>query len=137
MPSIPISNFSVFRLFVYAGCAACRLGEVKERSYFERGVFDQQFLKRNLDQFDVSCLFVDGIAERTRQGHLREALLAAWGITPHAKGSLYGRLRWRLTTLSGLRNWIQGTRRLTDPASALLRGIQKEPEVARCTLSSP
>ncbi len=37
-------------------------------------------------------------------------------------------------SLSGYRNWEQGTRRISGPAAALLRVIQKEPEAVRRAL---
>ena len=39
-------------------------------------------------------------------------------------------------SLSGYRKWEQGTRRISGPAAALLRVIQKEPEAVRRALSS-
>ena len=39
-------------------------------------------------------------------------------------------------SLSGYRKWEQGTRRLSGPAAALLRVIQREPEAVRRALSS-
>jgi hypothetical protein len=38
------------------------------------------FASRDLSEFDITYLFVDGIAERLHLGHLREAVLAAWRI---------------------------------------------------------
>ncbi len=40
-------------------------------------------------------------------------------------------------SLSGYRKWEQGTRRVSGPAAALLRVIQKEPEAVMRALSSP
>ena len=37
-------------------------------------------------------------------------------------------------SLSGYRKWEQGTRRISGPAAALLRVIQKEPEAVRRAL---
>lgn len=39
-------------------------------------------------------------------------------------------------SLSGYRKWEQGTRRVSGPAAALLRVIQKEPEAVRRALLS-
>ena len=39
-------------------------------------------------------------------------------------------------SLSGYRKWEQGTRRVSGPAAALLRVIQKEPQAVRRALSS-
>ena len=40
-------------------------------------------------------------------------------------------------SLSGYRKWEQGARRVSGPAGALLRVIQKEPEAVRRALLSP
>src|SRR5512144_3006585 len=41
----------------------------------------QEFACRDLSEYDVTYLFVDGIAERLRPGQRREPVLAAWGHT--------------------------------------------------------
>ena len=41
----------------------------------------QEFATRDLCEYDVVYLFVDGIAERIRPGQKREPVLAAWGFT--------------------------------------------------------
>ena len=41
----------------------------------------QEFAGRNLSEYDIAHLFVDGIAERIRPGQKREPVLAAWGFT--------------------------------------------------------
>jgi transposase-like protein len=41
----------------------------------------QEFATRDLSEYDVVYLFVDGIAERIRPGQKREPVLAAWGFT--------------------------------------------------------
>ena len=40
-------------------------------------------------------------------------------------------------SLSGYRKWEQGTRRISGPAAALLRVIEKEPEAVKRALFSP
>lgn len=40
----------------------------------------QEFASRDLSEFEVIYLFVDGIAERLHMGQAREAVLAAWGF---------------------------------------------------------
>jgi transposase-like protein len=52
------------------------VSEVTERLWAEY----QAFAGRDLAEFDVLYLFVDGIAERLHLGQPREAVLAAWGI---------------------------------------------------------
>ena len=41
----------------------------------------QEFAERDLSEYDIAYLFVDGIAERIRPGQRREPVLAAWGFT--------------------------------------------------------
>ncbi len=41
----------------------------------------QAFKSRDLAEYDVAYLFIDGIAERIRPGQKREPVLAAWGFT--------------------------------------------------------
>ena len=41
----------------------------------------QEFTGRDLSEYDIAYLFVDGIAERIRPGQRREPVLAAWGFT--------------------------------------------------------
>ena len=41
----------------------------------------QEFATRDLGEYDIVYLFVDGVAERLRPGQKREPVLAAWGFT--------------------------------------------------------
>ena len=41
----------------------------------------QEFATRDLSEYDIAYLFVDGIAERIRPGQRREPVMAAWGFT--------------------------------------------------------
>lgn len=41
----------------------------------------QEFATRDLSEYDIAYLFVDGIAERIRPGQRREPVLAAWGFS--------------------------------------------------------
>lgn len=45
----------------------------------------QDFIKRDLGEYDIAYLFVDGIAERLRPGQRREPVLAAWGFTTEGR----------------------------------------------------
>lgn len=45
----------------------------------------QEFATRDLSEYDIAYLFVDGIAERIRPGSKREPVLAAWGFTAEGK----------------------------------------------------
>ena len=41
----------------------------------------REFAERDLSEYDIAYLFVDGIAERIRPGQRREPVLVAWGFT--------------------------------------------------------
>jgi len=41
----------------------------------------QEFASRDLSEYEIVYLFIDGIAERIRPGQRREPVLAAWGFT--------------------------------------------------------
>jgi putative transposase len=45
----------------------------------------QEFATRDLSEYDIAYLFIDGIAERIRPGSRREPVLAAWGFTTEGK----------------------------------------------------
>jgi transposase-like protein len=46
------------------------------------------FAKRELSEYELAYLFVDGIAERLRAGAKREPVLAAWGYTVDGRRAL-------------------------------------------------
>ena len=60
------------------------VSEVTERLWAEY----EAFASRDLSEFAVIYLFVDGIAERLHLGQPREAVLAAWGILADGKKAL-------------------------------------------------
>jgi transposase-like protein len=41
----------------------------------------QEFKSRDLSEYEIAYLFIDGIAERLRPGQKREPVLAGWGFT--------------------------------------------------------
>jgi putative transposase len=45
----------------------------------------QEFATRDLSEYDIVYLFIDGVAERIRPGSKREPVLAAWGFTAEGK----------------------------------------------------
>jgi transposase-like protein len=49
---------------------------------------DQAFANRDLSEFEIVYLLVDGIAERLRPGAKREPVLAAWGFTVEGRRAL-------------------------------------------------
>jgi transposase-like protein len=57
------------------------VSEITERLWAEY----EAFASRDLSEFEVVYLFVDGIAERLHLGQPREAVLAAWGILADGK----------------------------------------------------
>ncbi len=60
------------------------VSEITERLWTEY----EGFAGRDLAEFEVLYLFVDGIAERLHLGQPREAVLAAWGILADGKGAV-------------------------------------------------
>jgi transposase-like protein len=48
----------------------------------------QAFAQRELSEYEIVYLFVDGIAERLRPGARREPVLAAWGFTVEGRRAL-------------------------------------------------
>jgi len=52
------------------------VSEITERLWAEY----EAFTKRDLSEYRIVYLYVDGIAERLRAGHPLEAVIAAWGI---------------------------------------------------------
>ena len=50
----------------------------------------QAFAKRDLSDFNIVYLFIDGVAERLHLGQPREAVLAAWGIDASGTQHLLG-----------------------------------------------
>ena len=41
----------------------------------------QEFSRRDLSEYDIAYLFIDGVAERIRPGQRREPVMAAWGFS--------------------------------------------------------
>jgi hypothetical protein len=60
------------------------VSEITERLWAEY----EAFASRDLSEFELVYLFVDGIAERLHLGQPREAVLAAWGILADGKKAL-------------------------------------------------
>jgi putative transposase len=52
------------------------VSEITQRLWAEY----EAFASRDLSEFEVVYLFVDGLAERLHLGQPREAVLAAWGV---------------------------------------------------------
>jgi hypothetical protein len=59
------------------------VSEVTERLWAQY----EAFASRDLSEFEVIYLFVDGIAERLHLGQPRDAVLAAWGVLAWRQGA--------------------------------------------------
>jgi len=94
----------------------------------------EAFAGRDLSEFDVTYLFVDGIAERLHLGQPREAVLAAWGILADGKKVLLHIAPGTKEDTASCREFFQDLRRrgLPDPllvvcdgAPGLIRAIEE------------
>jgi transposase-like protein len=92
------------------------------------------FASRDLSEFEVIYLFVDGIAERLHLGQPREAVLAAWGILADGKKALLHLAPGTKEDTASCREFFQEMRRrgLPDPllvasdgAPGLIRAIEE------------
>jgi putative transposase len=92
------------------------------------------FASRDLAEFDVVYLFVDGIAERLHLGQPREAVLAAWGILADGKKALLHLVPGTKEDTASCREFFQDMRRrgLSDPllvvsdgAPGVIRAIEE------------
>ena len=73
----------------------------------------QAFAQRDLSEYEIAYLFVDGIAERLRPGGKREPVLAAWGFTVEGRRVLLGS-KEDAETVTAFFEAMKG-RGLTDP----------------------
>jgi putative transposase len=92
------------------------------------------FASRDLSEFEVTYLFVDGIAERLHLGQPREAVLAAWGILADGKKALLHLAPGTKEDTASCREFFQDMRRrgLPDPllvasdgAPGVIRAIEE------------
>jgi transposase-like protein len=84
---------------------------------------------RDLTEFEVTYLFVDGIAERLHLGQPREAVLAAWGILRDGKKALLHLAPGTKEDTASCREFFQEMRRrgLPDPCFRLFGFEPPEP----------
>ena len=77
----------------------------------------QAFAARDLAEFKVLYLFVDGIAEKLHLGQPREAVLAAWGITETGHKVLLGLAPGTKEDTASCRDFLRDlkARNLADP----------------------
>ncbi len=106
------------------------VSELTERLWAEY----EAFASRDLSEFDVVYLFVDGIAERLHLGQAREAVLAAWGILSDGKKALLHLAPGTKEDTASCREFFQDLRRrgLPDPllvasdgAPGMIRAIEE------------
>ncbi|HEX3520838.1 MAG TPA: transposase, partial [Stellaceae bacterium] len=106
------------------------VSEITERLWAEY----EAFASRDLTEFEVIYLFVDGIAERLHLGQPREAVLAAWGILRDGKKALLHLAPGTKEDTASCREFLQEMRRrgLPDPllvasdgAPGMIRAIEE------------
>ena len=93
------------------------VSEVTERLWAEY----EAFASRDLAEFEVTYLFVDGIAERLHLGRPREAVLAAWAILADGKKALLHLAPGTKEDTASCKEFFQDLRRRGLPRSALGR----------------
>jgi transposase-like protein len=106
------------------------VSQITERLWAEY----EGFASRDLAEFDVVYLFVDGIAERLHLGQPREAVLAAWGILADGQKALLHLAPGTKEDTASCREFFQDMRRrgLPDPllvasdgAPGMIRAIEE------------
>ena len=100
------------------GAGLCVLTKSAASELSERLWADYQaFASRELSQFKLLYLFVDGIAEKLHLGQPREAVLAAWGITETGHKLLLGLAPGTKEDTASCRDFLRDlkARGLVDP----------------------
>lgn len=106
------------------------VSEITERLWAEY----EGFASRDLSEFEVVYLFVDGIAERLHLGQPREAVLAAWGILADGKKALLHLAPGTKEDTASCREFFQDMRRrglpdpllvVSDGAPGVIRAIEE------------
>jgi len=106
------------------------VSEITERLWSEY----QAFAGRELAEFEVLYLFVDGIAERLHLGQPREAVLAAWGILADGSKVLLHLAPGTKEDTASCREFFHDMRRrglpdpllvVSDGAPGLIRAIEE------------
>ena len=94
----------------------------------------EAFASRDLSEFEVVYLFVDGIAERLHLGQPREAVLAAWGIGEDGRKVLLGLMAGSKEDVETVRAFFQDLRGrglgdpllvVSDGAPGIIRAIEE------------
>jgi putative transposase len=106
------------------------VSEITERLWAEY----EAFASRDLAEFEVVYLFVDGIAERLHLGQAREAVLAAWGITAEGQKVLLHLAPGTKEDTASCKEFFQDMRRrglpdpllvVSDGAPGVIRAIEE------------
>jgi transposase-like protein len=106
------------------------VSEITERLWAEY----EAFASRDLSEFEVEYLFVDGIAERLHLGQPREAVLAAWGILADGQKALLHLAPGTKEDTASCREFFQDMRRrglpdpllvVSDGAPGVIRAIEE------------
>jgi transposase-like protein len=106
------------------------VSEITERLWAEY----EGFAGRDLAEFEVVYLFVDGIAERLHLGRPREAVLAAWGILADGKKALLHLAPGTKEDTASCREFFRDMRRrglpepllvVSDGAPGIIRAIEE------------
>ena len=106
------------------------VSQVTERLWDEY----EAFATRDLDEYEVAYLFVDGIAERLHGGQRREAILCAWAITVEGHKVLLHLSPGTKEDTESCKAFFQDMRRrslgdplfvITDGAPGLIRAVEE------------
>jgi putative transposase len=99
------------------------VSEITERLWAEY----EAFASRDLCEFEIVYLFVDGIAERLHLGQPREAVLAAWGILADGKKALLHLAPGTKADTASCKEFFQDLRRrgLPDPLLVASDGVEE------------
>jgi transposase-like protein len=94
----------------------------------------EAFVQRDLSEFDVAYLFVDGVAERIHEGAQREAILVAWAITLEGRRVLLHLAPGTKESTDCVRAFFEDMKRrglrdpilvVTDGAPGLIRAVEE------------
>jgi putative transposase len=106
------------------------VSEITERLWAEY----EAFSKRDLSEYAIAYLYVDGIAERLRPGQKREAVLAAWGIGADGRKVLVALMAGSKENVETVRAFFQDLRArglgdpllvVSDGAPGIIRAIEE------------
>lgn len=94
----------------------------------------REFATRDLGEYDVAYLLIDGIAERIRPGQKREPVLAAWGFTNEGRKVLLHLMAGSREDVETVRAFFQDMRArglndhllvVTDGAPGIIRAAEE------------